>query len=153
MEAAAAIQQLLDERDVRETVTRVFVGTDRRDWRMVEACFSDVATLDMTSLTGGEPVRLTPSQIAGGWATGLAPIDHVHHQLGNFLIEITGDAARASCYGIALHHRKVADPRSVRRFVGGYDVRLSRRDGAWKIDRFRFDVAFVDGNLELEKAT
>src|SRR4029434_1717748 len=153
MDAAATIQMLLHERDIRETVTQVFVGTDRRDWKMVEACFSETVTLDMSSLTGGAPARLTPSGIAVAWATGLAPIDHAHHQLGNFLIEITGNAARASCYGIALHHRKVDDPRSVRRFVGSYDVRLTRRAAAWKIDSFTFEVAFVDGNLELEKAT
>ena len=57
MDTAAALQRLLDERDVRETVTRVFTGTDRRDWKGVEACFSEAVTFDMTSLTGGRPSR------------------------------------------------------------------------------------------------
>ena len=153
MDTAAALQRLLDERDVRETVTRVFTGTDRRDWKGVEACFSEAVTFDMTSLTGGRPSRLSPSDITTAWANGLAAIDRVHHQLGNFHIAIEGDSARASCYGIAFHYRRVADPRNVRRFVGSYDVQLTRRGRVWKIDSFAFDVAFVDGNLELEKAT
>src|SRR5262245_3966388 len=149
----AALRQLIDERDVRETVTRLFVGTDRRDWSAVEACLSDRVTLDMTSLTGGEPSRLTPSEVARGWAEGLKAIDHVHHQLGNFLVTVAGDTARVSCHGIALHHRRISGPQSVRRFVGSYDIRLTRRGGGWTVDLFKFDVAFVDGNLELERAT
>ena len=147
-----AIQRLIDERDVRDTVTRVFVGTDRRDWNAVEACLSDPVTLDVTSLVGGEPALMKPSAVTGGWAEGLRAIDHVHHQIGNFLVAIDGDAARVSCYGIAFHHRRVTDPHNVRRFVGSYDIRLSRSAGAWTIDLFKFDVAFVDGNLELESA-
>jgi SnoaL-like protein len=149
----AALQQLIDERDVRDVVTKVFVGTDRRDWKLVEDCLSDPVTLDMTSVAGGAPARLKPSEVTARWAAGLKTIDHVHHQLGNFLIEIVGDSARASCYAIGLHHRKVADPLGVRRFVGSYDVRLSRRAGRWTIDLFKIDLAFVDGNLELETAT
>jgi len=153
MDTDAVLQQLLDERDVRETVTRVFTATDRRDWKTVEACFSETVAFDMTSLAGGQPARLGPAEITRAWAAGLAPIDRVHHQLGNFEIAIAGDSARASCYGIAFHHRKIAGAHGVRRFVGSYDVRLTRRADGWKIEAFTFDVAFVDGNLELEKAT
>jgi hypothetical protein len=35
-------------------------------------------------------------------------------------------------------------------FVGSYDFHLVR-EATWKIDLFRFNCKFVDGNLELEK--
>jgi hypothetical protein len=35
--------------------------------------------------------------------------------------------------------------------VGSYDFHLVRAGGAWRIDLFRFNAKFVDGNLELER--
>ena len=36
-------------------------------------------------------------------------------------------------------------------FVGSYDFHLRRRDGPWLIDLFRFNLKFVEANLELER--
>ena len=148
-----ALQQLLDERDAGRVVLDLFVATDRRDWAAVEACLAPRLTLDMTSLAGGEPVDTTGAAVAAMWNEGLAPIEHVHHQIGNLVVTVSGEEAHASCYGIALHHRKVASPRRTRVFVGSYRIHLVRLDGAWRIDRFTFDLAFLEGNPELEKAT
>jgi hypothetical protein len=35
--------------------------------------------------------------------------------------------------------------------VGSYDFELARADGRWRIESFRFNAKFVDGNLELDK--
>jgi hypothetical protein len=35
-------------------------------------------------------------------------------------------------------------------FVGGYDFHLLQ-DGEWRIDLFRFNLKFIDGNVELER--
>jgi hypothetical protein len=72
------------------------------------------------------------------WKEGLAPIDHVHHQIGNLVVNVTGDVAHATCHGIALHHRRIASPGRTRVFVGSYRIHLVRLDGAWRIDRFTF---------------
>lgn len=146
--------RLVERQEVEDVVVRVFVATDRRDWASVESCLADPVTLDMTSMTGGEAQRLTPAEVAAGWREGLAPIDFVHHQVGNFQIAVDGDNATASCYGIAFHHReKISTPSKTRTFVGSYDLHLSRTDAGWRIDLFRFDLKFIDGNRELELAT
>lgn len=146
--------QLVERQEVEDVVVRVFVATDRRDWAGVEACLADTVTLDMTSMTGGEPLRLTPAEVAAGWRDGLAPIDSVHHQVGNFQIAVDGDSATASCYGTAFHHReKISTPSKTRTFVGSYDLHLSRTSAGWRIDLFRFVLKFIDGNRELELAT
>jgi hypothetical protein len=148
-----AVRMLMDQQEVIEVVTRLFVATDGRDWKGVEACLADAVVLDMTSLAGGEPARLTPSQVAGGWRDGLARIDHVHHQIGNFLVRISGDEANVNCYGVAWHHRAIPNPDNVRTFVGTYDVHLRRTADEWRIDLFRFNNRFVSGNMRLESAT
>ena len=143
-----ALQQLLDERDVADVVVRLFVSTDRRDWAGVEACLAPRLVLDM-----GEPLERTGAEVAAMWEEGLRPIDQVHHQMGNLQVSVAGEEASASCYGTAFHHRKVQDPRRTRVFVGSYAIHLVRMGGRWRIDRFKFDLAFIEGNLELEKAT
>ncbi|HET9299711.1 MAG TPA: nuclear transport factor 2 family protein [Candidatus Polarisedimenticolaceae bacterium] len=143
------LQQLLDERDAGRVVIDLFLATDRRDWVQVEACLAPRLTLDMT----GTPIDTTGAAVAAMWKDGLAAIDHVHHQVGNLVVEVRGDEADASCYGIALHHRKIAGPQRTRVFVGSYRIHLARLDRRWRIDQFTFELAFLEGNLELEKAT
>jgi hypothetical protein len=136
---------------VQEVITRLFVGTDRRDWAAVRRCFARAVQFDMTSLAGGSPAVLTPEQITSAWETGLAPIEALHHQVGNFLIDLAGDDAKASCYGIALHFKKTASGRNVRTFVGTYDFTVHYAGADWVITSFRFNLKFLDGNTELEK--
>jgi hypothetical protein len=40
-----------------------------------------------------------------------------------------------------------------RRFVGTYEFDLSHADGRWRIAKFKYNLKFIDGVLELEKAT
>ena len=47
--------------------------------------------MGLTSLTGGEPKRMTGWQIAAGWDEGLRPIESVHHQAGNYRVQVRGD--------------------------------------------------------------
>ncbi|HQQ78363.1 MAG TPA: nuclear transport factor 2 family protein [Thermoanaerobaculia bacterium] len=135
---------------VVDTLTELFLATDRRDWPAVEGCFAETVTFDMTSLAGGQPARLTPRDISSAWTQGLAPIESVHHQAGNFRVRIDGNEASAFCYAIAYHYRRVVSGRNLRTFVGSYDFHLAR-DGAqrWRIDLFRFNIKFLDGNLDL----
>ena len=142
----------MSEREsITEAVNTLFVAVDNRDWDTVRAVLADKVHFDVTSLGGPAPQELTPDQIIGGWDSGLAPIEHVHHQSGNFLIQVHGDEAECFCYGIALHHRRVKSGNNTRRFVGSYDYRLRRMDGRWRITQFKFNVKFIDGNLEIEK--
>ena len=133
----------MHDRDlVIETINRLFIATDNRDWEAVRALFAPEVLFDMTSLAGGSPATRTPAEITEGWQTGLAAIEHVHHQSGNFLVEVSGDIATAFCYGVAYHHHA----KSVRMFVGSYDFHLVRGD-RWRIDRFKFNVKFVEPPL------
>lgn len=146
------LETLVAKDRIASCLHRLFTSTDRRDWTGVRACFADTVQFDMTSLAGGTPVVLTPQQITDAWEAALKPIEHVHHQVGNLEIHVREEVATAFCYGIALHHRIVANGDNVRRFVGSYDFELRALDRGWVISSFRFSAKFVDGNLELEKS-
>jgi hypothetical protein len=151
MGEADAVRTLTERNRVADLITTLFVATDARDWDRVRGCFAEQVNFDMTSLAGGAPAQLSPQQIAAGWESGLKPIESVHHQVGNLSIDVHATDASASCYGIAYHYRRTRFNRNTRVFVGSYDFHLRLQDGRWRIDLFRFNVKFVDGNVDLEK--
>ena len=134
--------------DVVDTVIRLFLATDNRDWTSVRDCFAPEVVF---SMAGSQPEPRTPAAIVSMWETGLAAIESVHHQVGNFVVKTAGDAADVFCYGIAYHYKRVKSGRNTRVFVGSYVFHLVRIEAAWKIDQFRFNLKFIDGNAELEK--
>jgi hypothetical protein len=147
------LAELLDKQAIIEVINRLFIATDRKDWPGVEACFLPEVDFDMTSLGGGEPKRLPVQEIVAGWETGLAHIQAIHHQAGNYLVEVTDREATAFCYGIASHYLPNPEGRNTRTFVGSYDFRLEKGPGGWRISAFRFNLKYVDGNPNLEAET
>jgi hypothetical protein len=135
---------------IADVVTRLFVGTDARDWGAVEQCLAPAVLLDMTSLSGGVPVTMAPVTITAMWSAGFHELEAVHHQIGNLRITVSGDRATAFCYGTATHYRHTGSGRNVRTFVGSYDLGLVRMSGEWRIDELRFNLKYLDGNLDLE---
>ena len=149
---ASELETLLERTRIVDTITRLFVATDRRDWTAVKECFAPQVLFDMSSMGAGEAKSLTPGDIVAAWEAGLGPLKAIHHQAGNFLVRVDRARAEASCYGIASHYLPNKTGRNTRTFVGSYDFRLAKDGEAWRIDRFRFNLKYVDGNPELEKS-
>ena len=131
--------------DIIDVINRLFIATDNRDWLTVEECFADHVSLDM-----GEGASMKSAKdIVAGWTTGLAGVEAIHHQSGNFLVDVRDTEANAFCYGTAWHYRKTTSGRNTRVFVGSYDFHLTQTD-RWRIDAMTFHLKFIDGNPELE---
>ena len=60
------------------------------------------------------------------------------------------ERAEASCYGTAFHYLPNETERNVRRFVGTYDFGLRKHRGRWRVHSLRYNVKFVDGNIDLD---
>jgi hypothetical protein len=142
---------LLEKDRIIDTINQLFIATDNREWAAVRGCLADNVLLDMTSMTGGAPSRLTGQEVANGWEEGLRRIEAVHHQAGNYRVEVHGDTASAFCYGIASHYRSTRSGRNTRVLVGSYDFHLVRIESRWQIDVFRFNLKYIEGNPELER--
>ena len=89
------INDLLERARIIDVVTRLFVGTDNRDWEAVKRCFTSTVLFDMSSLGTGDPRDLSPDDIVAMWDVGLKPLEAIHHQVGNFLVDINGSRAYA----------------------------------------------------------
>ena len=143
-------ENLLEKEKVTETVNRLFIGTDNRDWDTVRQIFASEVLFDMTSVTGGKPVTLTPQEIVAAWEKGLKPLKAIHHQAGNYLVSVNMKEADVFCYGIASHYLPNKTNQNTRLFVGSYNFHLIKQKENWQIDMFKFNLKYMDGNLKLE---
>lgn len=144
------LQTLVDQARIIETINRLFIGTDSRDWTLVKSCFAPSVLFDMSSLGADPPHQKTPDEIVAAWDAGLKPLKAVHHQAGNYLVRILGEKAEAFCYGIAIHYLPNKTNANTRTFVGSYDFELAKDGGRWAIAKFKFNLKYVDGNPNLE---
>lgn len=56
----------------------------------------------------------------------------------------------AICYGVARHYLRNPANLNTRTFVGSRDFGLVQEGAVWRIDRFKFNVKFIEGNPNLE---
>ena len=145
------IPKILFAKDkIAEVINNLFIFTDNRDWANIEKCFAEKVHFDMTSTGSERAVVLSPRQITDIWDDGLKSIDAVHHQTGNLKIDVSDERAVAFCYGIASHFKTTTSGENTRTFVGSYNFHLTKYKDEWRIDSFRFNLKYVDGNLKLE---
>ena len=85
--------QINEQNEVIAVANRLFICTDNRDWQCVRDVFAPEVMFDMTSLTGGQPEKKTPQQIADGWDLGLKELKAIHHQAGNYQPAVRGNEA------------------------------------------------------------
>ena len=144
-----SLRFLLEKDRIIDTINSLFIFTDNRDWKAAENCFADKVHFDMTSM-GAEKVEvLEPKQITQMWEEGLGSLEAIHHQAGNYKVEIRENKAIAYCYGIASHFKKTVSGKNTRTFVGSYSFHLQKDKDKWKIDSFKFNMKYVDGNVDL----
>ena len=141
---------LLEKDQVKQVVNRLFISTDNRDWATVSQLFAPKVLFDMTSMGGGEPVTLTPQEIVASWEKGLKPLKAIHHQAGNYIVHTNQYEAEVFCYGIASHYLPNKTNQNTRIFVGSYDFHLIKNGDNWQIDKFKFNLKYIDGNPNLE---
>lgn len=133
---------------VNETVSKLFVTTDNKEWSKVEEIFADKVELDYSSMNGNPVVILTPKQITDSWKTILPGFKYTHHQVGNFITKTEDNKAYVFCYGTATHYLE-NESGNVWTVVGSYDFELKQESGKWKVSKMKFNFKYQDGNSNL----
>jgi hypothetical protein len=133
-----------------EIVNKLFVYTDAREWdKLLSEVFTEEVDFDMSSI-GGEKLVTTAKNICTMWANGFKGIDAVNHLAGNYLISIKEDTATVFAYATATHFKNSATKGKTREFVGTYDIHLRNQKDGWRIDGFRYNLKYSNGNITLE---
>lgn len=141
----------MDTQQIIETINKLFISVDNRDWENVKAIFSDTVLLDYTSMAGGQPADLASADIIDSWKSILPGFDKTHHQLGNYIIETDALVAKVFCYGTATHYLSNESKNNLWTVVGSYDLELQTVSKAWRITKMKFNLKYIDGNGELPK--
>ncbi|WP_040778674.1 nuclear transport factor 2 family protein [Nocardia pneumoniae] len=139
----------MDRLDVIDTCTRMAWHADHREWDQLAAVFADQVRLDYTSLTGGEPVTLTPAQIVAAWQDTLGGLEATQHLLGNHLVTVDGDRAVCTASFQATHRRSEALGASLWTLGGTYRFDLVRIGVDWRISGVVMTAMWGDGNRGL----
>ena len=123
-----ALQDLLDERAIRDVLHRYARGVDRLYWELVRSCFHTNA-----KLVYGQ--AQTPEEFIAGASRGLPLYALTQHAVTNVQIEISGDTATSESYCLARHRTRGADgaPDSDFLWGGRYVDWHERRGGEWRI--------------------
>ncbi len=133
-----------------EIVNKLFIYTDQKDWDKLQSeVFAPTVHFDMSSL-GGEVTTKTSKEICDNWNTGFGGLDSVNHLAGNHLVSVEGSNAEVFCYTTATHYRESATQGKTREFVGTYELKLSKETNGWLIRSFKYNLKYMNGNLELK---
>ena len=144
----ALIRTMVRQASAERAVVELFVATDQREWTRVRRLFADVLQVDLSSV-GGAVGTVSADDLVAAWEQGLAPLDAVHHQIGNLRSTIHEDDAHVACHGIAYHYRRNPLGEDTRTFVGTYDIGLRDSPRGWHIHTLRFQLRFMEGNPDL----
>ena len=137
--------------EVVEILNRLFYYTDYRQWENLKSeVFADEVYMDMTSMGAEKAETLTSQVICDMWDAGFKELDAIHHQSGNYIINLHLETATAKAYSIASHYKESATQGKIREFVGSYDFHLIKTPKGWRIDQFTYNLKYVDGNVELK---
>ena len=122
------IETLLARQEIEDVLYRYARGIDRRDWDLLRSCYHDDAYDDHGSLVGPIDEFVEMSKPFA------ARVASTMHFMGNVLIEVDGDVARAESYVVAYHRYEHEDGSGKDDTWGiRYVDRFERRDGEWKI--------------------
>ncbi len=125
---ALTIEDLLAKQEIADVIHRYARGIDRMDFDLVRSCYHPDAYDDHGSMKGDVDLFI------GGAEQFLPGFVATMHFMGNMLIEVDGDVARAETYAVA-YHREQFEDRSGRDDIWGirYVDRFEKRQGDWLI--------------------
>jgi hypothetical protein len=121
------IRAIVDRDHIRERLARLARGEDRREAAAISAAFAPEARVDYGVFAGSFAEYLA-------WVVpGADAITNTQHVLGQSVIDLDGDAARAETQVISYHRVDMGAGERDTCIGGRYLDRFERRDGRWRI--------------------
>jgi hypothetical protein len=136
--------------EITELVNKLFMYTDERRWNdLLKEVFTTELWFDMSSMGAGEAGTISAKDLCTMWDKGFEGLDAIHHQSGQYLISIEEEEADIFAYATATHYKKAATKGHIRTFVGSYNLEAVRTPQGWRLDLFRYNLKYADGNVTL----
>lgn len=137
-----------DERQLRQLADDLFIATDRKDWGAARTLFVDgEIEVDMSTLIGGGPIRMSADALLAGFTAGLHPGKTSHHMTTNFRMTVESGRAEISAHGYAWNHvPSLPEGENTWETWGTYLLTARQVAGTWKLDGFRYYSKLTRGN-------
>jgi hypothetical protein len=137
-----------DEDTLRRLADELFITTDAKEWEALLALFAEgEIEVDMSSLAGGGPVRMTRETLVNGFRAGLHPGKASHHMATNYRLVIRGDRAEIGAQGYAWNRvAALGAGNDLWETWGTYRLTARREVDGWRLDGFRYFSKLTRGD-------
>ena len=125
-----------------DTFTAMLSAVDALDWQAFVACFDERIETDYTTLWGGEPETVSPSELSANWQALAPGYDATQHLTGPVLVTENGDEARGVTSVRAYHHIAELGTWMV---SGRYEIGFRRTDAGWRINAITLVTYYEEG--------
>ncbi|NJK50977.1 nuclear transport factor 2 family protein [Candidatus Gracilibacteria bacterium] len=138
-------QPALDRLDIIETVNKIGIMADLRDWEACRACFRDRVEFDYTSLMGGKPTIVDANTQIQQWSDFFEKtFKTTQHLIGSHTITLNSDTA--TCLSNFQAHHVLLDSTKRTWTLGGYyQHELARNTNGWQVTKMKMTWTWEEG--------
>jgi hypothetical protein len=143
--APLSLEEISDRIEINDLLIRYTVAIDKKDYRLLDTCFTPDARLDYTSAGG---VAGDYPKVRAWLEKALAPFPMTIHYVTNSVVELNGDTAIARTAVLNPMGFQNEDG-SMHNFTVGayYNDQLVRTGDGWRIRERIEENAYMDGDL------
>jgi hypothetical protein len=137
-----------DKLDIIELFNRYAEALDQRAWDRLRGLYTPNATAEQPE---GAPLLEGPDAIVGMIGPAIDWLGPTHHSLSNYIVEVDGDRAQASCYVRGYHAGAREQADKAQETLGRLSARLVRTPQGWRFDHFLEQIMLSLGSPEVFK--
>ncbi len=137
------VQMLSDRAEIIDTVNKIGLMADLRDWQGCRACFTDKVNLDYSSL-GAKPETIAADALMERWKTFFAnTFKATQHSISNHSVTITGN--RAICISQFQAYHVYKEGSKIWKLGGVYQHQLMRTPQGWQVSDMKMTSSWEEG--------
>lgn len=141
---------MTEREDIEETISRLGLYIDSKEWEKLHEVLGDEVQLDYRSLFGGSVQTMHRTEVISSWKSLLGSVKATQHLIANMLVTTSeNDLATCTANVRALHVRPNNMGDSLWIVGGRYDIKLSKVEGKWKISGIKLTTQWTSGNPQV----
>jgi hypothetical protein len=142
------VQALSDAREIIDVINQYTTALDTKNWEMLEATMTPDGQADFGNLSA-VGVLDSPQALVDTCRRSLQDLDATQHLQGNYVVEVTGDTAKASCYLQASHWAEGLPGGNQFVVWAKYRDDFVRTENGWRIKMRHLETIHTGGNQNL----
>ena len=135
-----------DRWDITEVFNRYAAAIDERRWDEMIKLYMPDATAEQPE---GSALLKGPEAIIAMISTAIDWLGPTHHSLSNYIVNVDGDRAEASCYVRGYHAGAREHADKFEETLGKLSATLVRTPDGWRISHFVERIMLMLGTTEI----